>query len=266
MEFFATAGSLPLHIRDSRVGEQTIVLIHGYLETMYIWNDFYDSLSKNYRVILIDAPGHGLSSSFPVNTMDDIATVVNDVLDICKVEKAIIGGHSMGGFISQCCVKKYPERFTKLILFNSHPYIDPVEKKEDREREINIINSGKLDTIAALSIPKMYHPDNLRDCDDKIRETIEICETHDPQGVISSIKGMMLRDSSEELLEISPLPILMITGDTDSFMPLERINKMKEQFPKISIVTIPNSGHNSFIEKEQETLEIVCDFITRENC
>ena len=76
MEFFATAGTIPVHINDTKKGEKTIVLLHGYLETLYIWNEFVNLLAKEYRVISIDLPGHGLSCSGPVNSMEFMATVV----------------------------------------------------------------------------------------------------------------------------------------------------------------------------------------------
>ena len=60
MEFFATAANIPVHILDSKKGDTTILMLHGYLETMYIWEDMYQELSKDFRVIIADLPGHGL--------------------------------------------------------------------------------------------------------------------------------------------------------------------------------------------------------------
>ena len=158
MEYFATANGITVHLLDTEKGnstekeKKTIVLLHGYMETMNIWNEFIDRLKGEFRVITMDMPGHGLSDSAPagvdgqsVNTMDFCADVVKSVLDICNVQKAVIGGHSMGGYVAETFCVKYPGSIEKLILFNSNPYADSPEKSEDRKRETDIIRSGKLE-------------------------------------------------------------------------------------------------------------------------
>lgn len=274
MEYFATAGGITVHLCDSEdhpqrgAGKPVIVLLHGYLETLYIWSEFAALLEKKYRVIRLDLPGHGLTDYAPagadgqsVNTMEFCADVIRDILDKCLVDKAFIGGHSLGGYIALMCCNRYPDRFEKLILFNSNPFADLPEKSEDRKREISIIRSGKLETLAAYSIPRMYHPDQLRTHDDKIRETLELCETHFPEGIIASVFGMMVRPSQEEWLKNTSIPTLLFGGDQDPFIPVEVFNKMKELFPKVTFVMQPGTGHLSFIEAEAETYEKVCSFL-----
>jgi len=269
MEFFVSASSATVHIDDYGAPEnceKTLVLLHGYLETMYIWSQFADLLKNRYRIIIIDLPGHGISSTAPSaapNTMEFCAEVVKGVLDKCNVSKAIVAGHSLGGYVAQVFAEKYPENVEKIILFNSNPYADDPANSESHKREISIINSGKLETIASLSIPKMYFHENLRKVDDKVCETVELCEMHDPQGIIASIKGMACRpDMSEWLSKVQKtLPMLMICGDNDLFMTVEEVGKMQEQFPDVKVVTIENTGHNSFIEAPEKCAELVVDFI-----
>jgi pimeloyl-ACP methyl ester carboxylesterase len=268
MERFITAGGIAVHILDSEKGEKCIILLHGYLETMYIWSEFADLLSRQYRVIVMDIPGHGLTDYAPadtmgnrINTMDFCASVVKEVLDKCSVSKAVIGGHSLGGYIALACCRLYPEIFKKLILFNSHPYEDPEEKAVDRKREIDIIESGKLSMLASVSIPKMYSRSNLRKMDEKIRETVELCETHDPMGIVASIKGMQLRPNSSSLLSNSPVPAMVIVGDEDTFMPVSMIEEMRKSFPKVRLEELTGCGHNSFLERPDEVLNRVVSFI-----
>lgn len=274
MEYFTTAGGITVHLCDTddkqvvETDRKTVILLHGYLETMYIWSEFANMLKTRYRVITLDLPGHGLTDSAPedengesINSMEFCADVIKSLLDKIGIEKAVIGGHSMGGFIAQNCCIRYPEKFEKLIIFNSTPYKDKEEKSADRLREIEAVRNGKLEILACLSIPKMYHPDNLRKFDDKIRETVELCETHLPEGIISSIKGMQRRNDTSELLEKCPLPILHISGDTDPFLPVETLEKMMKDFTGVKFFNIASSGHNSFIEAEKVCYEQVCEFI-----
>ena len=81
-EKFLMAGSTALHIADSGVGEKCVVLLHGYLESMYVWDDFTSLLTPSVRVITVDIPGHGISEvKGEVHTMEMVAEVLRDMLD-----------------------------------------------------------------------------------------------------------------------------------------------------------------------------------------
>ena len=261
MEFFATAANLAVHIRDSKKGEKAVLLLHGYMETLYIWNDFFDALKRDYRVIAIDLPGHGLSCSAPVNTIELMATVAKGVLDLCEVKQAAVVGHSLGGYVALKCCELFPETFEKMVLLNSHPYPEPESFATVREREINIINSGRLQSLAEISIPKMFHSNNLRRLDSKIREIVELCETHDPSGIVASVKGFTKRSDMSEYLKNTSTPTLAICGDSDGFISSELQLKMLEQFKNMKLVTLQECGHNVFLECPEKCLELVREFI-----
>lgn len=275
MEFFTIAGGVSVHVWDSNdessskdSGRQTLILLHGYLETMYVFSELVDALKEKYRVITIDLPGHGLTDSAPanakgvrINSVEFDVPVICGVLDKCKVDKAVVAGHSMGGYVALECLKDSPERFTKAIILNSHPYPDLPEKAADREREIKVIEAEKLELLAASSIPKMYFEDNLKRCDEKVRETIELCETHDPQGITASIRGLASRPDLQSVLKNPPVPVMLVHGDHDNFLPLERVEVMKKEFPEVSYVLIPGTGHNSFIEETEKVAAAIEDFL-----
>ncbi len=264
MEFFAISNGIPVHINDTKVGDKVVLLLHGYLETSYVFSEFIELLEESYRVIAIDLPGHGLSgSNKEINTMQFSATVATDVLDLCKVPEdaeVYVAGHSMGGYVAQACLRYFPKRYAGLILLNSTPYADSPDKATSREREISLINSLKLQTLANVSIPTMYAKSNLRRLDDKILETIEICETHDPQGIVACIKGMMEREDNAELLKSLP-KALLIFGDSDNFITPDISSKIAQNAPNAKAIVIEESGHNSFIEQPEKTLEAIKEFI-----
>lgn len=261
MEYFAISNGIPVHILDTKKGDKTIMLLHGYLETLYIFNEFIEELEKKFRVIAIDLPGHGLTGSDKeVNSMEFCAKVAADVLQKSGVQKAYVAGHSMGGYVAQNCVKLFPELFQGVILLNSTPNADSPEKKSDREREIELVLSAKLGHLATLSIPKMYAQANLRKFDEKIEETIEITETHDPKGIVACIKGMMERADTKEVLK-NAAKAMFIFGTDDKFITEEIREKLIGEFPGVKAVIIPETGHNSFIEKPEEVLKAIEDFI-----
>lgn len=261
MEFFAISNGIPVHILDTKKGEKTILLLHGYLETLYIFNELVEELEKRYRVVAIDLPGHGLSGSDKeVNSMEFCAKVAHDVLKKCGVEKAVVAGHSMGGYVAQNCMKLYPETFEGIILLNSTPNADSPEKKVDREREIELILGAKLGHLASLSIPKMYAACNLRRFDEKIEETVEITETHDPKGIVACIRGMMAREDSRDVLK-NEKNVLFVFGTEDKFITEETRNSLIAEFPNATAAIIPETGHNSFIENPEATIQAIDNFL-----
>lgn len=262
MEFFATTGSLPIHISDSKKGEKTIILLHGYLETLYIFEEFSEALqNEGFRVIAIDLPGHGLTGSNPeINSIEFAADITTEVLKISGVEKAYVAGHSMGGYVAQQCLARHPETYEGIILLNSNPYADAPEKKADREREIELINNGKLLSLAALSIPKMYAAQNLRKFDDKIEETIEICEAHDPAGITACLRGMMQRTDNSETLSKAEKALLFF-GNDDKFIPTQMADQIATLCTKAVVRRLAPCGHNSFIECQKECVAAITAFI-----
>ena len=100
VEKFITAGDTPVHVCDSEKGDRCAVLLHGYLESMLVWDDFVPYLYKQVRVITLDLPGHGISVvKGPVHTMEYLADVVKDTLDALGIARCTLVGHSMGGAV-----------------------------------------------------------------------------------------------------------------------------------------------------------------------
>lgn len=267
MEFFATCKGIPIHISDSKKGGKTLLLLHGYLETLYIWDDFIAPLLPQIRIISIDLPGHGLSGSHKTNnSLEFSAEIAREVLDICKVDTACIMGHSMGGYIAIEAVKRFPERFPSLILMHSGPHADTEEKKIDRDREIALIHKSKLQAIVKMGIPKMFANENLRKMDEKIFETIELAETHDPEGIVASLEGLKTRPDNTEFLRNYTSPLLLVLGIHDYHIPQEKANMLIDLLPRAEKLILEHSGHNGFLEEPEIVRSKVLDFLNIEQC
>ena len=166
VEKFITAGDTPVHVCDSEKGDRCAVLLHGYLESMLVWDDFVPYLYKQVRVITLDLPGHGISVvKGPVHTMEYLADVVKDTLDALGIARCTLVGHSMGGYVALAFCEKYPERLDGVVLLSSTPDADTDEKKENRLREIKLVDARcsapprRGGTAGARSLPRpRAHP------------------------------------------------------------------------------------------------------------
>ncbi len=105
-------------------GEGTcIVMLHGYLETRKIWNDFVKQFPKGFRLIAIDLPGHGDSGTWGgQHQMDDLAHSVIAVLKAEQLEKVFLVGHSMGGYVVMAFAQLIPRKIVGILPFALHMF------------------------------------------------------------------------------------------------------------------------------------------------
>ena len=262
MEKFIISNGCALRIADSRKGEKTILLLHGYLESLDVWEDFGKLLAKEYRVVAMDIPGHGISQVMgPIHTMEFLADTVAGVLDELEIEKVTIVGHSMGGYVALKTLEKYPSRVEKLVLLSSTPNPDSPEKLVDRDREIALVEGGHKDLLAPTAAKAGFAPDNLKRMMEEVAFLEEQALVAEPEGVVALLRGMKERGDSNELLRTSAVPQLFILGRKDGYIPAERAEAMVEAHPQAQVVWLENSGHLGYLEEPERCAEAVANFV-----
>ena len=144
------------------------MLLHGFMENSSIWADMEGFLSKDFRLIKVDLPGHGLSEvkSSP-QTMEMMADEVKATLDSLNLREVHLLGHSMGGYVSLAFAEKYPEMLRSLTLFFSTALEDDEEKKKIRTRSIEIIDKY-FSMFVNNSIPNLFNPNEKDRLETKI--------------------------------------------------------------------------------------------------
>lgn len=251
------------NIQFSDEGSGTcIVLLHGYLESLHIWNGFSGILEENYRVICPDLPGHGDSGILgEVHGMNKLADSVIAILDHCGIDKCFVAGHSMGGYTALAMLEYFPERLLGLCLLHSHPFPDTKPVRQNRYREIVLVDQGKKVLISKINIPKAFSPENCESFRSDIKRATDIAVSTPDKGIIASLKGMMERPSRENILIGTNLPVLVMAGKHDSYIDFENV-ALKIPLPENSeFVALENSGHMGFIEEKEKVAAAISDFI-----
>lgn len=258
------AGSTPVRYADAGKGTQVVVLLHGYLESIEVWDDFAGELGKAYRVIRIDLPGHGFSDwgGREVIGIDYMADTVAAVLDIAGVERCTVVGHSMGGYVAVALAVNHPEKLEGLVLFHSSPNADTPEKAANRQREIELIEAGKKEMLARVNPGKGFAEINLRRCAEAIEELAEQVMLTDDEAIVAVLKGMSQRkDRNEEMRKLG-IPKLMIFGLGDNYIPVAAAESMALAQPQAKVAWLEKSGHMGFVEQPEESLAILKDFLS----
>ena len=247
----------------SDLGKGTvIVLLHGYLESLEIWEEFALKLSKSYRVICFDIPGHGKSDELAeTHTIELLAETIFNSLKELNIEKCFMIGHSMGGYITLMFHKLFSEMLYGFSLFHSHPFADTEETKKKRLREIAFVKAGKKDLIATFNIPNAFATDNLTRFQKEIEKAKSIALQTSEEGIIVNLHAMMNRpDLSKSLLK-SKIPFLLIAGRKDNYINYNTVIP-KIKLPKNSeLKVLENSGHMGFIEEMEVSLRMIEEFV-----
>lgn len=249
-------------IRFSDEGEgKVIVLLHGYLESLDIFEDFAKNLSVLFRTISIDLPGHGKTDVFDeIHTMDFMAEVVFEVLKSENIEKCTIIGHSMGGYVALSFLEKYPEKLNGFSLFHSSPFADNEVKKTARSLTIEDIRNGKRIQICKEHCPKTFANENVEKFTQKIGFAKIIAINTPENGIIAALEGMKQRKDLSKLLENTKLPFLYILGLKDNFVPSNILSFMR--LPENSrTLILENSGHQGYIEEPEKSFAAIVDFV-----
>jgi pimeloyl-ACP methyl ester carboxylesterase len=262
MEYFKTCRGIPVYISDTKKGEKTVVLLHGYLETNEVWTDFRELLKPYFRIIAIDLPGNGLSgTNADENSMEFMADVVADVLNYSEISKVTLVGHSMGGYAALAFAEKYGENTEKLCLFHSTPNPDTEEKKQNRDREIILIEENKLNLILQINIDNMFADENLQRMGNAIAMISENATISETAGIIACLKGMKSRKDMNPFLSGFDKPLLFIFGKKDKYITETVANGLIEKFPNAKTLILENSGHAGFLEEPEICSQKLIEFI-----
>jgi pimeloyl-ACP methyl ester carboxylesterase len=236
--------------------------LHGYLESLNVWDDFAGLIQPHARVIAPDLPGHGISEvKGSVHTMEFLADTVRAALVELGVAKCTIVGHSMGGYVALAFAAKYPEMLDGLVLFSSTPNPDSEAKKEDREREIGIIEAGKKELLARTVPSKGFAADNRRRFAAEIEDLSELIMLTEDEGIVALLRGMAERADRNEMLRKLSVPQLFILGRKDEYITPEVAEQVIAAQPQAQVVWLENSGHNGFIEQPREAAEALLGFM-----
>ncbi|MFC2109029.1 alpha/beta fold hydrolase [Bacteroidota bacterium] len=252
MNTFINYKNTQIHYKDFGKGT-TVVLLHGFLENMSMWNSTIDVISKRNRVVCVDLLGHGLSENLGyVHTMEQMAEAVQAVLSHLKIRKYILVGHSMGGYVSLAMAEDYPDNVKGLCLLNSTTRPDTTEKKMNRDRAIAVVKENHRSFIRS-SIPLLFRSKNRRIFKEQISEVKEEALKTSKQGIIAALEGMKIRQDREVLLHFGPYPKMMIIGKKDPVLALEDLLSQVEN-TETQLVQL-SEGHMSHIENKEEMLD-----------
>ncbi len=223
-----------------------VVFIHGFPFDHTIWEPLVPLLSEHARMILPDLRGFGHS---PVTegaySMRLLAEDIARLLDRLEIEKAVLVGHSMGGYISLSYAQAYPGRLLGLGLVATHAAPDSPERRQTRYKLAESVAHKGARVVASNMVNTLTPKKELLE---PINELI--LRAH-PTGIAGALKGMAERHDSTGALSSICVPAVVIVGKADQLLLRENVETMAQILPKGWLVEIPDAGHMLTMEDPQ---------------
>jgi len=236
-----------------------LVFTHGFAGTTWMWHPQTPVLLQRYKFIFWDARGHGQSASPHSRDQYSADIVVDDLyqlLRLLNVEKAVVGGLSMGGYLSLRFYMCHPEMVAALILMDTGPgYRNPAhmaEWNEEQERRARLLETQGIEAFVddvATATLDTYTPRDLM-----LRQN--------PVGLAHMARKVAAQHDSRVISSLGDVkvPTLILVGDRDTPF-LKASEYMAKAIPGAEYVVISNGGHASNIDNADAFNEAVLDFL-----
>lgn len=231
----------------------SVVLIHGFLFSNEMWEPQIQILENNFRVIAYDVRGHGKSDVGDGQyTLEFLVDDLIGLLDYLKIQKAILCGLSMGGYIALRTIERNPERVLGLVLADTQSKADTNEAKLKRADSLRSVKIIGVKAFAESSVKSVFAPQSFTSNVEAIEKIRRIIQANLPIGICGALLAMAGRTDTTDVLAGIKVPTLILVGEHDGSLYQLASKEMRDGIPNSELHIISNAGHMSNLENPEE--------------
>jgi 3-oxoadipate enol-lactonase len=247
---------------DVRGDGPAILFVHGYPLDRTIWAPQLEALD-GWRRIAPDLRGMGESDAPDLGY--GIATYAEDLialLDALSVQRAVVAGLSMGGYVAFELLRRWRERVNGLVLINTRAEADTPDGRRGRDGAAYRAREHGARAIADDMLPDMLAPGSC-EREPALPERVRRVMTRTPvAGIVGALCAMRDRpDSTGLLAELEGVPTLVIAGAEDKIIPLDKARALADRIPGAQFAVIPGAGHLPTLESPEATTRALRTFL-----
>jgi pimeloyl-ACP methyl ester carboxylesterase len=232
---------------EGDTNKKPIVFIHGFPYDHTMWDNLIEELQSHYYCVTYDIRGLGES---PIGdgqyTMESFVDDLEMIIAELKLDKPILCGLSMGGYISLRAVERNESKYSGLILCDTRSAADNDEGKLKRAAGIKKINTLGLKEFVNEFVPNCFAEKSLSS--EEYSQTLKKSLNSNPIGVKGCLLAMISRTDTTNYLNKIKILTLILCGEDDRLTPPNVMKTMAEQIPNSQFEIVPNAGHMSPIE------------------
>lgn len=256
---FADVNGQHLYYEDTGGTGPAIVFSHGLMMDHEMFAPQVAAFREHYRCITWDERGHGLTASdeLPPFSYYDSAEDLVSLLDYLGIQDAILAGMSQGGFLSLRCALTHPERVKALVMIDSQAGTELQEKMPVYQQMIETFVKQGLTPELGGAIAYIILGKNV----EQAGVWQEKWRGFTPVNILGTFQALTSRDDITERLPEIDKPTLIIHGDADVAIPLERAKVMAEKLPNAQLAVIEGAGHAANLSHPGSVNEVLGIFL-----
>jgi pimeloyl-ACP methyl ester carboxylesterase len=253
---FATLDGAKVHYVDYGKGNEALILIHGWSQSVDAWRDQIPAFTKRNRVIALDLPGHGKSDRPEVKySMDYFARAIDAVMRDAKVSRAVLVGHSMGTPVARQFYRKYPDKTLGIVVVDG--VLKPLGNPDMMNQLMAGLRSPNYKEVLGQMFTGMMGPAMTPE----VKERVMSATNNTPQAVlVSAMEGMM--DPAIWAEDKINVPVLAIMAKNPFYPPnVEEITR--GLVPNLEFMMWQDVDHFLMMEKSKEFNDAVVAFLDK---
>ncbi|WP_086839919.1 alpha/beta fold hydrolase [Amycolatopsis kentuckyensis] len=241
--------------------ELPLVLLHAFPLDSRMWNAVREPLASHLRVITPDQRGLGRSPLPETDReplLEDAARDVLALLDRLDLERVVLGGCSMGGYLAMAVLRLAPERVGGLVLIDTKATPDTPEAAQTRlDVAARVENEGIDPWLAEVNLPNLLAESTREQRPDLVETVREIIGSQPPAGIAWTALALRTRPNSLDLLRDAKIPALVIVGEEDPITPVAAASEMAGVMDGATLVVLPDAGHLTPLEDPAGVVEAI---------
>jgi 3-oxoadipate enol-lactonase len=240
------------YIDEGRSEGTPVIFIHGFPFDKSTWLVQLEELVSNHRVIAYDVRGHGGTN--PGTQEFSVQLFTEDLflfMDALNIEKAILCGLSMGGYIALQAVHQQPLRVEALVLCDTQCFADTEEVKEKRMKSVEHIRANGLKQYATDSVKRLFSAASLSTQQEEVAAIENLILKTSAETICNTLMALAGRMETCSALPLVNVPVLIMVGAEDQVTTPEASQKIQELIPGSSLRVLDGAGHLSNLENPE---------------
>ncbi|MFD6418154.1 alpha/beta fold hydrolase [Streptomyces sp. NPDC060194] len=243
-----------------------VVLVHGHPFDRTLWEPQAGALTgAGWRVVAPDLRGYGRSGVTPGRVLlADFADDLAALLDHLGVERAVVGGVSMGGQIAMEFRGRHPRRVRGLVLSDTSARAESAEGKAFRNALADRLLAEGMDGYAGEVIDKMLAAYNVAAMPEVAEHVLGMMRATDPRGAAAALRGRAERPDYADTLRSVEEPVLVVVGADDVYTPVAEAEAIRGLVPHARLAVVEGAGHLPGAEQPARFNAVLLDFLAHE--
>ena len=240
-----------------------LLFIHGWPHNRTLWAAQVSGLPTLARCIAPDLRGFGESSVEGPYSIDQYADDMASLLDTLRIERAVVCGLSMGGYVALSMVRRHRQRIRALVLTSTRATADSPEARAKRERLIAFVQERGVEALAGEQLRAMVGATTFDSRPDVLEALRRLMAAAPESGVIGALRAMAERRDSTDMLSSLDVATLVVSGLEDTFTPPDELRSLCAAIPNATLETIAGAGHACAFERPAAFNHVIGEFLAR---